>query len=592
MAFSRDFLEELETRNDIVDVVGSYVSLVTKSGSHWGCCPFHNEKTPSFHVLKDKQMYHCFGCKKGGGVINFIMDVENLPFPDAVAFLAKRAGMEMPVTSNAERDNARKRSRMLELNKEAARFFYQTLHSPQGQTALDYMNRRQISPTIARRFGLGAAPDRWDSLLMAMTAKGYSKADLLDAGLIVKNQKGGFYDKFRNRLMFPVIDIRGDVVAFGGRVLGDGEPKYMNSSETLVYSKRRTMYGLNLAKTTKRTNMILCEGNVDVVMLHHAGFDNAVATMGTAMTQEQVKMLSRYTKELILCYDNDSAGQKATDRALEMLGNSEFTVRVLNLPRRKLDTGELVKQDPDDFIKFQGADAFERLLSGSEHGMEFRLSQTAAQFDLGTDQGRLEYSTAVAQLLSTIVSPVEREIYTVRGAEMAKITPEALRLEVERYRKQSYRKDQREQRRRDLNPATALQSPVRSLRYEHLRSALAEEGVLRLILLDQTLLDKDFPLTGKDCSSALLGQVLDQFISAHRQGFTLTLTALSARFTSEEMSHITNLCQRPELMQNAQTAMADYIRIIHEEQRKRNATEEIDPLLAVTEKYKNKKEGP
>jgi DNA primase len=342
MPFPQSFLDELIARNDIVDVVGSYVSLTPKGGSFWGCCPFHNEKTPSFHVLPDKQFYHCFGCKKGGGVINFVMDIENLSYPDAVRFLAKRANI--PVPEEASDGTEKLRRRMLELNRDAARWYYQTLQAPEGQAVRDYLDRRQIHRKIAVRFGMGAAPDSWDALLTAMTARGYSKDELIRAGLAVSGKNGHIYDKFRNRLILPVIDVRGDVVGFGSRVLDKSEPKYMNTPETLTYSKRRVLYGLNLAKKTKRPNIILCEGNLDVVTLHQAGFDNAVASMGTALTVEQTRLLSRYTKELVLCYDNDKAGALATQRALELLNRSEFTVRVLRLPNRLVD-GDLYDAD-------------------------------------------------------------------------------------------------------------------------------------------------------------------------------------------------------------------------------------------------------
>ena len=316
--FSQSFLDELLARNDIVDVVGGYVPLTSKGGSYWGCCPFHNEKTPSFHVLQDKQFYHCFGCKKGGGVINFIMEIENLSYPDAIRFLARRVNLPVPEEKN-DGGTEKLRRRMLELNRDAARWYYQTLQGPEGAAVRAYLQKRQIRCGIAVRFGMGAAPDSWDSLLRAMTQKGYSKDELVRAGLVVQNKKGGLYDKFRNRLMLPVIDVRGDVVGFGSRVLDKSEPKYMNTTETLTYSKRRVLYGLNLAKKTKRPNIILCEGNLDVVTLHQAGFDNAVASMGTALTVEQTRLLSRYTKELVLCYDNDNAGRLATQRALEIL---------------------------------------------------------------------------------------------------------------------------------------------------------------------------------------------------------------------------------------------------------------------------------
>ena len=462
MAFPQNFMDELVARNDIVDVVGSFVPLISKGGSYWGCCPFHSEKTPSFHVLPDKQIYYCFGCKKGGGVVNFIMDIENLPFPDAVRFLAKRAGMEVP-EEEGDREAGRRRQRLLDLNRDAARFYYQLLQQPEGRAVQEYLDRRKIKKSTAVKFGMGASPDAWDVLLNAMTKKGYTKAELLEAGLVVQNKNGGLYDKFRNRLMLPVVDTRGDVVAFGSRVLDKSEPKYMNSSETPVYSKRRVLYGLNLAKKTKRPNIILCEGNLDIVTLHQAGFDNAVASMGTALTVEQTRLLSRFTKELVLCYDNDNAGKIATERALQILNGSEFSVKVLQLPRRRTEDGELVKQDADDFIKFQGADAFERLLNGSENGVEFRMAQVAGKYDLTSDEARVAYCGEISDLLASLPGAVEREVYTVRAAETAKITLEAMRLEVQRAFKRRTAKEKRAELRKDLNPAAQLQPKQRSL---------------------------------------------------------------------------------------------------------------------------------
>ena len=278
MPFPQSFLDELIARSDIVDVVGSYVQLSRKGANLFGLCPFHSEKTGSFSVSPDKQIYYCFGCKRGGGVINFIMEEENLTFPDAVRFLAKRAGLEVP-EEDGDRDAARRRGRLLELNRDAARFYYQALQQPEGAAVQAYLDRRKVTRATAVNFGLGASLDSWDALMTAMTAKGYAKSELLAAGLVVQGKNGRIYDKFRNRLMFPVIDERGDVVAFGGRVLDHSEPKYMNTQETAVYSKRRVLFALNLAKKSKRQGIILCEGNLDVVTLHQAGFDNAVASM-------------------------------------------------------------------------------------------------------------------------------------------------------------------------------------------------------------------------------------------------------------------------------------------------------------------------
>lgn len=587
MAFPQSFLDELIARSDIVDVVSSYVQLTRKGSNLFGLCPFHSEKTGSFSVSPDKQIYYCFGCKRGGGVVNFIMEEENLPFPDAVRFLAKRAGMEVP-EEEGDREAGRRRQRLLDLNRDAARFYYQLLQQPEGQAVREYLARRRITRQTAVRFGMGASLDAWDVLLTAMTKKGYTKSELLEAGLVVQNKNGGLYDKFRNRLMLPVIDTRGDVVAFGSRVLDKSEPKYMNSSETPVYSKRRVLYGLNLAKKTKRPNIILCEGNLDIVTLHQAGFDNAVASMGTALTVEQTRLLSRFTKELVLCYDNDNAGKIATERALQILNNSEFSVKVLQLPRRLVD-GEYVKQDADDFIKYQGADAFERLLTGSENGVEFRMEQVAGKYDLASDEARVAYCEEISSLLAGLPSAVEREIYTVRAAETAKISPEAMRLEVQRAFKRRLSQEKRTELRRDLNPAAQLQPKERTLRYDNIRSARAEEGLLRLLILDESLFPAQPPLREEQFSSPLLGRAFALLWQAQEDGRAVTPAVLSEALTPEEMSHISAVCQQPESPQHARQALADYIRIVQEESDKRAGRQAADPLLAATEKYKDKK---
>ena len=587
MAFPQAFLDELIARSDIVDVVGSYVQLTRKGANLFGLCPFHSEKTGSFSVSPDKQIYYCFGCKKGGGVVNFIMEEENLTFPDAVRFLAKRAGMEVP-EEEGDREAGRRRQRLLDLNRDAARFYYQLLQQPEGRAVQDYLDKRQIKKSTAVKFGMGASPDAWDVLLTDMTKKGYTKSELLEAGLVVQNKNGGLYDKFRNRLMLPVIDTKGDVVAFGSRVLDKSEPKYMNSSETPVYSKRRVLYGLNLAKKTKRPNIILCEGNLDIVTLHQAGFDNAVASMGTALTVEQTRLLSRFTKELVLCYDNDNAGRIATERALQILNDSDFSVKVLQLPRRLVD-GEYVKQDADDFIKFQGPDAFERLLSGSENGVEFRMAQVAGKYDLANDEARVAYCEEISQLLATLPNAVEQEIYTVRAAEAARITPEAMKLEVQRAFKRRAAKERKAELRKELNPAAQAQPKERAFRYENLRSAKAEEGILRLLSMDNSLFPPEPPLKEADFSSPLLGRAYALLWQAKEEGRTVPFTILSEHLGQEEMSHVTSICQQPESLRNRQQALADYIRIVKTEADKRAGGANIDPLLAATEKYKDKK---
>ena len=381
MAFPEAFLQELVEKNDIVDVVSGYVRLTKRSGANqFGLCPFHSEKTPSFSVSPDRQIYHCFGCGKGGGVINFIMEIENLSFPEAVEFLAKRVGMPIPEEENSA--ESKKRRRMLDLNRDAARFFHTCLKAPEGRAAQAYMNARQITPQTATRFGLGAAPDTWDSLRNAMHELGYRDQELFEAGLVRKGKSGGFYDTFRGRLMFPVIDVRGDVIGFSGRILGDGEPKYMNSPETLVFNKSRNLFAMNLAKKSKSGYIILAEGNIDVVMMHQAGFDSAVASLGTSLTAEQARLISRFTNEVVIAYDSDGAGKKASQRAIGLLEKLDVKVKVLSMTGAK---------DPDEFIKLKGADAFRNLLEKSENHIDYRLQTVTNKYDLTVDEQKVEF---------------------------------------------------------------------------------------------------------------------------------------------------------------------------------------------------------
>ena len=385
MAFSETFLDDLIGRSDIVDVVSSYVQLTKRSGSNmFGLCPFHSEKTPSFSVSPEKQIYHCFGCGKGGGVINFIMEIEHLSFPDAVHLLAKRCGMTVPDDETPAEIRSRL-TRMLDLNREAARFFHETLMRPQGAEALKYLQNRRISKTMVTRFGLGAAPDSWNALTDAMLKKGFSKQDLIDAGLVKKSRRGsgGVYDTFRNRLIFPVIDVRDRVIGFSGRILGDGEPKYLNSPDTLVFRKSHHLFAMNLAKKSKAGKIILAEGNIDVISLHQAGFDCAVASLGTSLTPDQARLIARYTDSVVIAYDSDNAGVNAAQRAIGILEKTGLNVRVLRMEGAK---------DPDEYIQKRGADAFGVLLDRSENHIAYQLLMIGNKYDLTLDEGTPEIS--------------------------------------------------------------------------------------------------------------------------------------------------------------------------------------------------------
>ncbi|HIR85022.1 MAG TPA: DNA primase [Candidatus Galloscillospira excrementavium] len=596
MALPEQFLDELVARSEISDVVSSYVNLTRKGSNLWGLCPFHNEKTPSFSVSPDKQIYKCFGCGKGGGVISFIMEIENLSFIEAVRLLAQRAGMEMP--EEDAHSGGRTRARIVEANRDAARFFHEYLKGPKGEAVRRYLEQRRIAPRTATHFGLGAAPDGWDGLIRAMTEKGYSKMELLSAGLVVAGKNGGVYDKFRSRLMLPVIDTRGDVVGFTSRILpGQEGAKYLNTGETQVFKKSRLLYALNFARKTKRPNLILVEGNLDVITLHQAGFDNAVATMGTALTAEHARTLSKCTRELILCYDNDSAGKTATDRALTVLRDVDLNVRVLQLPNATDRAGNLLldekgqpmKQDPDDFIKNFGPAAFEKLLSGSAGKNDYRLESLTAAFDLQDEQGRLDFLKKAVDTAAAMPSPIERELFAAKAAEAAGISRDAMNQEVARTRRGWARREKKREERRNLTPRQQLQPKERNLRYENLRSARAEEGVLRLMLLEPSLFHRAGALEPEHFSSPLLGKVYGLLRRRFQEGRTLQLANLAGDLTPEEMSHLVDVTEQPESLSHSQEALRDYIEIIENEYAKRSGTGTMDPLLAAQEKYREKK---
>lgn len=537
-----------------MEVVSSYVRLSKRSGSNlFGLCPFHSEKTPSFSVSPDKQIYHCFGCGKGGGVINFIMEIENLSFPEAVEFLARRANLPVPEETNDR--ESKKRARMLALNKDAARFFYEQLYAPGGESGLAYMQRRQIGRTTATNFGVGFAPDAWDSLRNAMNAKGYSDFELFDAGLVRKGKNGGFYDVFRNRLMFPVIDVRGSVIGFSGRILGDGEPKYMNSPETLVFNKSRNLFALNLAKKTKCGYIILSEGNIDVVSLHQAGFDSAVASLGTSLTPEQARLISRYTNEVIIAYDNDGAGQKAAQRAIGILEKLDLKVRVLSLQGAK---------DPDELIRSKGPDAFRMLLEGSEDQMDYRLRRVTEKYELSAPDQKVAFLKEASDLIARLPGAVARQVYALRAAELAGVKGEAVTDEVERRRKRLLSAARKSEARELSRPEKQLQPEEKSLRYANPASAAAEEGLIRLLYLDPALCRGTALPDSDRFSSEALGRIYDALREVLRRGGTPGTATLATLLSGSEMNLLVELLQKPESLPNGERALRDYIAKIRE----------------------------
>ena len=578
--FQPAFIDELIDRNPIEDVVGQYVNLRRAGSNLFGLCPFHGEKTASFSVAPDKGMYYCFGCHKGGGVINFQMEVEGLSYPDAVRALAKRAGMTVPEDEQYQ-SRYHQQERLWALHKEAARFFHSKLYAPEGRSALEYALGRGMPKSTLTTFGIGYAPDSWSELVDALRKKGYTDEELKDSGLVTVSKKNGnLFDRFRDRLMFPIIDVRGNVIGFGGRIMNNKDPnaaKYLNSPETLIFNKRKNLFALNLAKKSKLGYLILVEGYMDAIALHQYGFDCAVASLGTALTEDGANLLSKYTDQVVLIYDGDEAGQRAAQRAIPILEKTGLQVKVLQMRDAK---------DPDEFLKKFGADKFKLLLEESSNRVEYQLQAIRRKYDIREDDQRVKYIQEAAQLLSTLDSAVQREVYGNRVAEAAGISFEAIKLEIQKAAKRRYQREKKKQEQIDLSPARNHQPRAKSIRYDNIKSAMAEEAVLALILKEPALLDKTAELTPESFSSPLLGRAYGQLKDRYRQGMDVSLAVLS-EFSGEEMSHLAGILQRQD-GPVSEDALSDCIRTICGEQVKKQITSDED-LLALRNKLKERK---
>ena len=579
MAFPPSFLDELSARNPIEDVVGQYVNLKRSGSNLFGLCPFHGEKTASFSVAPDKGIYYCFGCHKGGNAVNFMMEVEGLSYPDAVRALAKRAGMTVPEDEQYQ-SRYRQQERLWALHKEAARFFHAQLLAPEGAEALKYALGRGMPKSTIINFGIGYAPDSWTSLVDALRKKGYTDEELKESGLVTVSQKNGrIFDRFRDRLMFPIIDVRGNVIGFGGRIMKNdpNAAKYLNSPETLIFNKRKNLFGLNVAKKSKLGYLILVEGYMDAIALHQYGFDCAVASLGTSLTEEHAVLLSRYTENVVLIYDGDTAGQRAAQRAIPMLEKAGLSIKVLTLKDTK---------DPDEYLKKFGADRFKLLLEESSNRVEYQLNAIRKKYDLREDEQRVKFIGEAAEFISTLGNAVQREVYGTRVAETAGISYDALKIEVNKAFKRRMARERKKEEKKSLSPAANLQPKSRTIRYDNMKSAMAEETVIALALKVPALLEQTKQLKGEIFSSPLLGRVYDQLAQRYAEGHEVSIAVLSD-FTAEEMSHVAGILQRQQGPVNEQ-ALADCVRTIQAEHRKANVSSE-DDLLALRERMKERK---
>ena len=577
MALNDMFLEELRDRNDIESVISSYVVLKRQGKILKGLCPFHNEKTPSFTVYPDTKSFYCFGCGAGGEVINFIRRIENYDFIEAVKFLAERAGMQMP-EDGYDDSVAKHRQRILAANREAARFFHQTLVSPQGKAGLDYFLGRGLTMSTIRHFGLGYAPDSWHDLLNHMKSKGFTANELFDADLVKRSDKNGrvnYYDNFRNRVITPIIDLRGNVIGFGGRVLDDSKPKYVNTSDTLVYKKTNNVFAMNFAKNGNPKSMIVCEGYMDVIALHQAGFTNSVASLGTALTKEQVALISRYTDEVILSYDSDEAGQEATRKALRLFEPTGIKVRVL-----KLEGGK----DPDEIIKKYGRERFKALLDGAANDVEYRLLKAREKFDLAFPDGRVGFLSEAAKVLSSC-GAIEQDIYASRLSDELSVSKEAIMTEIRRQYSRRKAAEKKQQFEKITQEATMPKDEINPQRRDNVRAARAED-----ILLASLFNNPEFYIKLKDKLSD------DLFITdfnrrvftvlAHRieSNSSIALSVISSEFTPEENGRIAKFMAMKREISNTIAECEDCIRVLIQEKQKKSA---VDPAEMSDEEFSN-----
>lgn len=561
MALSDDFLAELRQRADIESIVSSYVNIKRTGRISKGLCPFHNEKTPSFTVYPDTQSYYCFGCGSGGDVITFIKNIENLDYIDAVRFLADRAGMDMPEENTYDFAMNKRRLRILEANREAAKFFHNCLKTDGGKAGYAYFKNRGLTDDIIKRFGLGFAPDSFSVLSDYMQQKGYTRDELLLANLARSSKNGGrIYDNFRNRVIFPIIDIRGNVIAFGGRVMDDSKPKYLNTSDTPVYKKSQGVFALNLAKKSGKDSLILCEGYMDVIAMHQAGFTNTVAGLGTALTAEQAHLLSRYASEILISYDADEAGQKAASKALTIFKNTPAKIKVLHLSGGK---------DPDEIIKNYGPEKMRSIISGAANEIEFRLLADRNKYDITTDDGKRQYLLSVASFLAEF-GPIERDIYASRIANELSVSKEAILSEA----KKAAGKIAAVRKKREFTQVNRHEDILDKLnpqRRTSFAAATAEEMLIALVMANPEFLKNvDEKLSPKDFVTDFNRRIYTAIRDRLSEGKSAEISFLYGVLTEDEIKAVAKIQTVSHTLKNTVYECYDCINVILNEKNKKS----------------------
>lgn len=562
MRFDDAFLMELRSRADIETIISSYVNIKRAGRISKGLCPFHGEKTPSFTVYPDTQSYYCFGCGNGGDVVTFIKNIENLDYLDAVKFLADRVGMDVPEENSYDSTINKRRLRMLEANREAARFFHSCLGTKEGAVGYQYFKNRGLTDETIKRFGLGFAPDSFNALTNYLMGKGYSKDELVFANLARRSQKNpnNIYDNFRNRIMFPIIDVKGNVIAFGGRVMDDSKPKYLNTSDTMVYKKSQGVFALNLAKKSGKDSLILCEGYMDVIALHQAGFTNAVAGLGTALTSEQASLLSRYASEIMIAYDADEAGQKAATRALQIFKNTPAKIKVLRLSGGK---------DPDEIIKNYGVEKMKAIINGAANEIEFALLREHSKYDVTSDDGKRQYLRSAIEILSN-VGAVELDIYASRIADELSVTKSVIVDEAKRLAKKKVYSNQKKEFNQIQRQGDILDNLNPERRKYH-AGAKAEEMLIAILLSNPEHLKMvDEKLDAEDFVTDFNKRIFKAVADRLREGKSAEISFLYGELTDEEISAVAKIQTISYTLNNSADECADCIKVILNEKNKKS----------------------
>lgn len=563
MLLSDEFITELKSRNDIGDIAGEYVDLQRKGKNLMGLCPFHSERTPSFCVYPHNGSFYCFGCGAGGDVITFLRLIEHYDYMEAIKALSERAGMDFEIS---EEDNVVHRKKLLiyELNREAARFYHKALFSPQGKKALDYLKKRGTSASTIKHFGLGYSPTNGYALVDYLKKRGYNREDMILSNLAFKSRNLKETDRFRDRLMFPIIDIRGNVIAFGARTMGNDTPKYINTSDTMVFKKSTNLFALNFAKKSGENKLILTEGYMDVVSLHQAGFINAVAGLGTALTPNQIKLIARYADEVLVSYDSDEAGQKAAKRAISMLKSNGINVKIITIPKAK---------DPDEYLKLQGKEGafkFKNLIESSKNDTEYQLEKIKSECNLDNPEDKIKYLTEASKVLANCQNPIEREVYAIKLSSEIGISKSSVLLQIEKYLKQKFKKHEKKEFKNITKITSAVNDKINVDKHSNLRAASAEESLISCIINNQDIADTIFSkFSPEEMITGFNKRILNSLKDIVSKGKILDITNIAAYgFSFEEIGRITKMiCNyNPSMATNG--AINEYLQIINEENKK------------------------